>query len=258
MAQGYQESQLNQSKHSPRGAVGIMQMLPSTARDKAIGISGIEKDPDRNVEAGTKYLRHLIATYIDDQDLQPKDRQLFAFAAYNAGPANLQKFREKAKAMGLDPNVWFGNVENGASEIVGRETVQYVSNICKYYIAYSLLVKRMEEHTGAILRGDVAPLGEAVRPDDCRSGQARTLRAYWTPEEVAALVALLVPNEAECMCGSLVEITGAQAVAQGVLNGDRCEGDDTRVRRDRDDYGGRSHRAGQDRVSRHPDRPVTS
>ncbi len=149
MSQGYQESQLDQSRRSPRGAVGIMQMLPSTAKDKVVGITGIDKDPDRNVEAGAKYLRHLIDTYIDDEGLTPKDRQLFAFAAYNAGPGNLRKFRDKAKAMGLDPNVWFGNVENGASEIVGRETVQYVSNIYKYYVAYSLLVARMGERTEA-------------------------------------------------------------------------------------------------------------
>jgi membrane-bound lytic murein transglycosylase MltF len=149
MAQGYQESQLDQSRRSPRGAVGIMQMLPSTAKDKVIGISGIDKDPDRNVEAGAKYLRHLIDTYIDDEGLDAKDKQLFAFAAYNAGPGNLHKFRDKAKAMGLDPNVWFGNVENAASEIVGRETVQYVSNIYKYYVAYSLLVARMGERTNA-------------------------------------------------------------------------------------------------------------
>jgi membrane-bound lytic murein transglycosylase MltF len=149
MAQGYQESQLDQAKRSPRGAVGIMQMLPTTARDKAIGIAGIDRDADRNVEAGAKYLRYLIDTYIGDQDLQAKDRQLFAFAAYNAGPGNLRKFRAKAKAMGLDPNVWFGNVENGAAAIVGRETVQYVSNIYKYYVAYSLLVARMDEHKKA-------------------------------------------------------------------------------------------------------------
>ncbi|GAA3095840.1 lytic transglycosylase F [Rhizobium viscosum] len=149
MAQGYQESQLDQSRRSPRGAVGVMQMLPSTARDKAIGISGIDKDADRNVEAGAKYLRHLMDTYIDDEGLDAKDRQLFAFAAYNAGPGNLRKFRDKAKTMGLDPNVWFGNVENAAAEIVGRETVQYVSNIYKYYVAYSLLVTRMGERVEA-------------------------------------------------------------------------------------------------------------
>lgn len=150
MAQGYQESQLDQSRRSPRGAVGIMQMLPSTAKDKVVGISGIDKDPDRNVEAGAKYLRHLVDTYIGGDGITPKDRQLFAFAAYNAGPGNLRKFREKAKAMGLDPNVWFGNVENAASEIVGRETVQYVSNIYKYYVAYSLLIARLGKHGEAV------------------------------------------------------------------------------------------------------------
>lgn len=148
MAQGYQESQLNQSLRSPRGAVGIMQLLPSTAADKSINISGIDKDEDRNVEAGSKYLRYLIDTYVDDEGVAPRDRVLLAFAAYNAGPANLRKFRSKAKDMGLDPNVWFGNVENSAAEIVGRETVQYVSNIYKYYVAYDLLAQRLTAQNG--------------------------------------------------------------------------------------------------------------
>lgn len=158
-AQGYQESQLDQKRRSPRGAVGIMQMLPSTAQDKAVGITGIEKDADRNVEAGAKYLRHLIETYIDDDGPSAKDRQLFAFAAYNAGPGNLRKFRRKAEELGLDANVWFGNVENGASSIVGRETVQYVANIYKYYIAYTMLSERAEDRAEAKegLGADVQP-----------------------------------------------------------------------------------------------------
>jgi len=41
--------------------------------------------------------------------------------------------------MGLDPNVWFGNVEIAAARVVGNETVRYVRNIYKYYIAYKLL-----------------------------------------------------------------------------------------------------------------------
>lgn len=142
MAQGYQESQLDQSRRSPRGAVGVMQLLPSTAADKSVGIKGIDKDQDRNVEAGSKYLRHLVDTYIDDPQLTPQNQLLFAFAAYNAGPGNLRKFRAKAQDMGLDPDLWFGNVENAAAEIVGRETVQYVSNIYKYYVAYELLAER--------------------------------------------------------------------------------------------------------------------
>lgn len=139
MAQGYQESQLDQSRRSHRGAVGIMQLLPSTAADKAVNIRGIDKEENLNVEAGSKYLRLLVDTYLNDPAVTPRDQLLFAFAAYNAGPGNLRKFRAKAKDMGLDPNLWFGNVENAAAAIVGRETVQFVSNIYKYYVAYSLL-----------------------------------------------------------------------------------------------------------------------
>ncbi len=140
-AQGYQESELDQTKRSPRGAVGVMQLLPSTAADKSIGVPDISGSADRNIYAGAKYLRYLITTYITDAGIDDRNRVLFAFAAYNAGPGNLRKFRAKASAMGLDPNLWFGNVENGAAAIVGRETVQYVSNIYKYYIAYTLAAR---------------------------------------------------------------------------------------------------------------------
>lgn len=138
-AQGYQESQLDQTRRSHRGAVGIMQLMPSTAADKAVAISGIDKSAERNIEAGAKYLRHLIDVYIEDGKLPEKETLLFALAAYNAGPGNLRKFRRKALEMNLDENLWFGNVEHAAAAIVGRETVQYVGNIYKYYVAYSLL-----------------------------------------------------------------------------------------------------------------------
>ncbi|MEW9808504.1 transporter substrate-binding domain-containing protein [Mesorhizobium sp. ZMM04-5] len=141
-AQGYQESQLDQSRRSPRGAVGIMQLLPSTAADKAVGIKGIAQSAERNIEAGAKYMRHLSQTYVDGDDLAPLDRMLLTLAAYNAGPGNLRKFRRAAADLGLNADVWFGNVENGAAKIVGRETVQYVSNIYKYYIAYSMYLEQ--------------------------------------------------------------------------------------------------------------------
>ena len=138
-AQGYQESQLKQSTRSHMGAVGIMQMLPSTAAGPKIGITGVDKSAERNVEAGTKYLRLLVDTYLDDPAIDQTNKTLMAFAAYNAGPGNLAKFRKWAAKSGLDPNVWFFNVEEGAARIVGQETVTYVSNIYKYYIAYRLL-----------------------------------------------------------------------------------------------------------------------
>jgi membrane-bound lytic murein transglycosylase MltF len=148
-AQGYQESHLKQSERSSSGAVGVMQMKPSTASDKAVAISGIDKSAEKNIQAGNKYLRYLITTYINDPDIDDRNRTLFALAAYNAGPGGLKKFRTKTKEMGLDPNVWFGNVENGAAAIVGRETVRYVSNIYKYYIAYSLVEHGLAEKAGA-------------------------------------------------------------------------------------------------------------
>lgn len=70
---------------------------------------------------------------------------LFAFASYNAGPAKVARLRREAKKMGLNPNVWFRNVEIVASKRIGRETVQYVSNIYKYYVAYSLISDRSEK-----------------------------------------------------------------------------------------------------------------
>lgn len=153
-AQGYQESELDQSKRSPRGAVGVMQLLPSTAADKNVGVPDIIDSADRNIYAGAKYLRHLIETYITDAGIDDRNQILFAFAAYNAGPGNLRKFRDKATQMGLDPNRWFGNVENGAAAIVGRETVQYVSNIYKYYIAYTLAAQIAADRDAALERAE--------------------------------------------------------------------------------------------------------
>jgi membrane-bound lytic murein transglycosylase MltF len=146
-AQGYQESKLDQKARSHRGAVGVMQLMPSTAADKAIGIQGIDKDVAKNVEAGVKYMRLLTDKYLNDPGLDDKNRTLMAFAAYNAGPGNLRKFRKLAEKSGLDPNIWFGNVEHAAADIVGRETVDYVSNIYIYYVAYSLAAKQIDERT---------------------------------------------------------------------------------------------------------------
>ena len=148
-AQGYQESQLNQSARSPRGAVGVLQMLPSTAADPNIGITGIDASADKNIHAGTKYLRLMVDKYLNDPGLDDKNRTLMAFAAYNAGPGNLRKFRQLAEKSGLDPNVWFHNVEEAAAKVVGRETVQYVSNIYKYYVAYSLATESAAERQKA-------------------------------------------------------------------------------------------------------------
>jgi len=143
-ALGYQESQLDQSVKSAAGAIGVMQVLPSTAKDKNVGIPDIHKI-EPNIHAGTKYLRFMTDRYFSDDDsLDPINKTLFAFASYNAGPAKVAKMRKEAAKMGLDPNKWFNNVEVVAAKQIGRETVQYVSNIFKYYIAYTLLEDKLE------------------------------------------------------------------------------------------------------------------
>ena len=135
-AQGYQESELDQACHNASGATGIMQIKPSTAKEKPIGITGIAASADTNIHAGSKYLRYLADTYVDASVTDPRERVFMALAAYNAGPGNLKRFRDYAAKHGFDTTIWFGNVENGAAAIVGQETVQYVGKIYKYYVAY--------------------------------------------------------------------------------------------------------------------------
>lgn len=150
IAQGYQESRLDQTVRSRAGAVGIMQILPSTAASKAVGIDGIADDPEKNIQAGAKYMRHLLDIYINDPEIDEINRLLLGLAAYNAGPRNLRKMRKRAAEMGLDSKVWFNNVEHAAAVIIGRETTQYVSNIYKYYLTYILIEERRNIREGRV------------------------------------------------------------------------------------------------------------
>jgi len=140
-AQAYQESQIDQSKKSAAGAIGVMQLLPSTAADNNVNIPDIH-DMQNNIHAGTKYLRFIADRYFTDDGIDAQNRLLLSFAAYNAGPAKIAKLRNEAAAQGLDPSKWFRNVELVTAKRIGRETVQYVSNIYKYWIAYSMIVER--------------------------------------------------------------------------------------------------------------------
>jgi membrane-bound lytic murein transglycosylase MltF len=152
VAQGYQESRLDQRKRSPVGAVGIMQILPSTAADPNINIPDIH-DPEHNVHAGVKYLRFIRERYFSAAEIEPLDQVLFSFAAYNAGPANIAKARKKAAAMGFDANRWFGHVEVAASKTVSREPAIYVRNIYKYYIGYKH-IEEIRQQRKAIVTGN--------------------------------------------------------------------------------------------------------
>jgi membrane-bound lytic murein transglycosylase MltF len=134
-AQGYQESRLDNSVRSKAGAVGIMQVLPATAKDPNVDIAHIEV-LENNIHAAAKYMRFVMDTFFPGARMDPFNRTMFAFASYNAGPAKIARLRRQAASRGLDPDRWFGQVERVVAEKVGREPVQYVSNILKYYIVY--------------------------------------------------------------------------------------------------------------------------
>ncbi len=148
IAQGYQESGLDQSVVSSTGAVGLMQILPKTAAGDPINIEGIDK-AENNVNAGAKYLRYLIDDYFNEPDIDRLNRHLFGLAAYNAGPTRLQRLRKETAKAGLDPNVWFNNVEILVSKKVGREPVTYVANIFKYFIAFERIRQQQAKAAAA-------------------------------------------------------------------------------------------------------------
>jgi membrane-bound lytic murein transglycosylase MltF len=137
LAVGYQESKLNNRKHSSAGAVGIMQVRPTTAADKNSAVGDVHTLKN-NIHAGVKYLAFLRDHYYSEPDLTEKDRVRFTLAAYNAGPSKIREARALASRMGLDPNKWFRNVEIAALKAIGQEPVHYVSNINKFYVIFSL------------------------------------------------------------------------------------------------------------------------
>jgi membrane-bound lytic murein transglycosylase MltF len=146
MAQGYQESLLDQEAKSPVGAIGVMQVMPSTGKDMAVGDI---KEIEPNIHAGVKYIRFMMDQFYENQPMDRLNKGLFTFASYNAGPGRIAQMRKLAEKRGLNPNVWFNNVELVAAEKIGRETVQYVSNIYKYYLAYKMITEERESREKA-------------------------------------------------------------------------------------------------------------
>lgn len=128
------------------GAIGVMQVMPATAKELKVGdVAELEA----NIHAGVKYLRFMIDNYFAEEPMDRLNKGLFAFAAYNAGPGRVRQRRAEAARRGLHPNLWFNHVERIASERIGRETVTYVSNIYKDYVAYRLAMDEMEQRRQA-------------------------------------------------------------------------------------------------------------
>lgn len=118
--------------------------------------------------AAAGYLRYLRDNFVNDPAIDERNRMLMTLAAYNAGPGNLQAFRALAKTMGLNPDLWFGNVEHAAARKVGIEAVQYVSNIYKYCLAYRLVSeresRRIEARDSEFPHPSPSPGGTAIHP----------------------------------------------------------------------------------------------
>lgn len=158
-AQGYQESRLNQAVRSPIGAIGVMQVMPSTG--KQLDVGDIRK-LEPNIHAGVKYMRWMIDQYYGDEPMTPLNKALFSFASYNAGPARIARLQAETKKRGFDPDVWFGNVENLAAEKIGAETVNYVSNIYKYYVAYRLVLDEIAQKEKAVNQSKAESAAESA------------------------------------------------------------------------------------------------
>jgi membrane-bound lytic murein transglycosylase MltF len=142
-AQGYQESLLDQDKKSHAGAVGVMQVMPKLAAANPIDIPNVS-NANENIHAGAKMLRNIADTYFNDSGIDQLNKTLFTFASYNAGPNRIARLRKKAQEDGLDANKWFGNVELEVAKDIGQETVTYVGNIYKYYVAYKLTLEEKQ------------------------------------------------------------------------------------------------------------------
>jgi membrane-bound lytic murein transglycosylase MltF len=117
-----------------------MQVIPKYAAAPPISISNVDI-AENNIHAGAKMLYNIAETYFKDNKLDPTNKTLMVFACYNTGPSRIVRLRKKAASEDLDPNQWFGNVELVVAKSVGQETVQYVSNIYKYYVAYEMTLE---------------------------------------------------------------------------------------------------------------------
>ena len=152
-AQAFQESGLDQSRRSSRGAIGLMQLMPATARE--MGFDDIST-ADANVEAGAKYMRHVIDTYFSDieqnsavdPEIAREEAYAIALAAYNAGPTRISRLRRTAESRGIDSRIWFDEMEPIVAREVGSEPVMYVQNVMEFSIQLQLQQQLREERLG--------------------------------------------------------------------------------------------------------------
>uniref|UniRef100_Q31FI9 Solute-binding protein family 3/N-terminal domain-containing protein n=1 Tax=Hydrogenovibrio crunogenus (strain DSM 25203 / XCL-2) TaxID=317025 RepID=Q31FI9_HYDCU len=162
-ALAYQESRFDPNKRSHAGAIGIMQVRPSTARDRNVNLPDIKK-LETNIHAGVKYLAFLRDRYFSSNDYTPEEKDNFTLAAYNAGPRKVLQLQQKTKQLGLNPYKWFYNVETTARQVIGHETVNYVTSIQKMRIFLDAS-KRLDQNKRLYLEKTVSE-NEFFKEDD--------------------------------------------------------------------------------------------
>ncbi len=144
-AQMYQESRFDPKARSWAGAQGLLQVMPRTANQ--LGLTNLQ-DPAVGIHAGVKYLAWLRKNFTGD--IERTDQTWFTLAAYNAGYGHVLDARRLAAELKLDPDRWFGNVEQAMlllskpkyykrtrhGYVRGGQPVIYVREIKRRYAAY--------------------------------------------------------------------------------------------------------------------------
>lgn len=142
----YQESKFSISSKSPRGAQGLMQVMPQTG--KVYGVDNL-LDPEQNVLAGTSHLKRL-QRLMSKYDLSHEELIKFTLAAYNAGEGRIMDCRNFAAAKGIDNSKWDEIVKIiplmrddsileeesvKLGKFQGYETIEYIDNVMSHYNA---------------------------------------------------------------------------------------------------------------------------
>lgn len=153
-AQAYQESGFDPNAVSWMGALGLMQLMPSTARDMGVGENDVFM-PERNIQGAVRLINQLNSHYSDVENAD--ERINFILAAYNAGPGHVDDARALCRKNGLNPNIWQGNVDSYVLRMSepryfndpvvlhgyfrGSETYGYVNSIRSRWNEYKQKIK---------------------------------------------------------------------------------------------------------------------
>lgn len=137
-----QESAFMHDAKSPAGALGLMQLMPATAKQTAQknGLSFNVQDlimPEKNIALGSRYLDHLLGVF--------DGNRILAAAAYNAGPTRVKKWLNKEKGAQLPYDVWIETIPY-------KETRGYVQNVLSFSVIYAY---RLGQETSFVTPAEV-------------------------------------------------------------------------------------------------------